>query len=73
MGLHGLLRDSFFYDMARIDSDASNNSSIVACLFVAAVTNLPSRCLANRGGYTYRHRLMGWIYEVRLLRWTQVP
>jgi hypothetical protein len=46
----------------------SNNSSIVACVFVTAVTFLPSRCLAtirgfyrteplpsNDRGYTYRH------------------
>jgi hypothetical protein len=34
-------------------------------VFVAAVTFLPIRCLATIGGYTYRHRLMGGIYEVR--------
>jgi hypothetical protein len=50
-----------------IENDASNNSSIVACIFVTAVTLLPSRCLAMIGGfvpsrclatiegYTYRH------------------
>jgi hypothetical protein len=35
-----------------IENDESNNSSIVACVFVAAVTFLPSRCLST---YTYRH------------------
>jgi hypothetical protein len=31
------------------DTDASNNSYIVSCAFVAAVTFLPSRCLAMIG------------------------
>jgi hypothetical protein len=44
-----------WYDMDRIESDVSNHSSIVACVFVTAVTFLPSRCLAMIGGYTYRH------------------
>jgi hypothetical protein len=44
----------------------SNNSSVVSCVFVAAVTVLPSRCVATIDGYTYKHtRLMGGIYEVR--------
>jgi hypothetical protein len=30
----------------RIENVASNNSSIVACVFVVAVTYLPNRCLA---------------------------
>jgi hypothetical protein len=30
---------------------ASNDSSIVACIFVAAVTFLRSRCLATIGGH----------------------
>jgi hypothetical protein len=42
------------YDTGRIENDASNNSSIVACVFVAAVTFLPSHCL-NDWGYIYRH------------------
>jgi hypothetical protein len=45
-------RIAAFYDIDHIDNDASDNSSIVACVFVAAVTFLPSRCLANRGGHT---------------------
>jgi hypothetical protein len=36
-----------WYDADRIENDASNNSSIAACVFVAAVTFLPSRCLAT--------------------------
>jgi hypothetical protein len=56
-----------WYDTGHIKNDASNNSSIVACVFVTAVKFLPSRCLAKIGrflpsrclatigGYTYRH------------------
>jgi hypothetical protein len=29
----------------------SNNSSIVACVFVTAVTFVPSRCLATKGEF----------------------
>jgi hypothetical protein len=36
-----------WYDMGRIENDASNNSSAVACAFVTTVTFLPSRCLAT--------------------------
>jgi hypothetical protein len=39
----------------RIENEAFNNSSILASEFVAAVTFLPSRCLATIGGFTYRH------------------
>jgi hypothetical protein len=53
-----------WYDTDRMENDASNNPPVVAHVFVAAVTFLPSRCLAT---YTYRHKLMGGIYEVR--RW----
>jgi hypothetical protein len=47
---------SFFlrYDTGRIENDAFNNFSVGACVFVAAVTFLPSRCLATIRGYTYR-------------------
>jgi hypothetical protein len=48
-------RTFLWYDTNRIENDAFNNSSIVACVFVAAVTSLPSRCLATRGGCTHRH------------------
>jgi hypothetical protein len=38
------------YDTGHIENDGSNNSSIVACVFVTAVTLLPSRCLATIEG-----------------------
>jgi hypothetical protein len=38
-------------DTESIENDFSNNSSIVACVFVAAVTFLPSRCLATTRGF----------------------
>jgi hypothetical protein len=57
----------FLYDTDRIENDASNSSSIVACVFLAAVTFLPSRCIATIGGvHIQTHRLMGGIYEVCL-------
>jgi hypothetical protein len=34
-------------DMGHIENDASNNSSIVPCVVVTAVTFLPSRCVAT--------------------------
>jgi hypothetical protein len=37
--------------MGHIENDSSNNSCIVACVFVTAVTFLPSRCLATIGGF----------------------
>jgi hypothetical protein len=40
-----------WYDTDHNEIDASNNSSIVACLFVTRVTLLPSRCLATIGGF----------------------
>jgi hypothetical protein len=52
------------YNTNHIKNDASIYSYIVACVFVVAVMFLPSRCLAARVGYTYRHRLMGEINEV---------
>jgi hypothetical protein len=39
------------YDTGHIENDASNNSSIVACVFVTTVTFLPSRCPATIGGF----------------------
>jgi hypothetical protein len=44
-----------WYDTGHIENDASKNSSIVACVFVAAVTFLPSRGLATTGGETQTH------------------
>jgi hypothetical protein len=66
-----------WYDTGHIENDASNNSSIVACVFVAAIMflprgwlatirkYLPSRCLATIEGYTYKHtdRWEGFINE----------
>jgi hypothetical protein len=43
---------SIWYDTDRIEDTASNSSSIVACVFVATGTCLPSRCLTTLGGYT---------------------
>jgi hypothetical protein len=40
-----------WYDTDLIEKDTSNNSSIVACVFVAAVMFLQSRCLATMWGY----------------------
>jgi hypothetical protein len=39
-----------WYDTGHIDNDASNGSSIVACVFVTAVTFLQSRCRATIAG-----------------------
>jgi hypothetical protein len=40
-----------WYDTGHIENEASNNSPIVACVFVTAVTFLPSRCLATIGRF----------------------
>jgi hypothetical protein len=40
-----------WYDTGHIENDASNNSSIVAGVFVTAVTFLPSRCPATIRGF----------------------
>jgi hypothetical protein len=62
-----------WYDTDFIEDDAPNNSSIVACVFIAAVMFLPSRCLATIRGYICRYI----DYERDLwsasLRWLQVP
>jgi hypothetical protein len=50
--------------MDRIEKNSSNNSYIVACVLVPAVTVLTSRCLAKIGD-AYTDRLMEGIYEVR--------
>jgi hypothetical protein len=41
-----------WYDTGHIENDSSNNSVIVACVFVTAVTFLPSRYLATIGGFS---------------------
>jgi hypothetical protein len=43
--------------MGHIENEASNNTSIVACVFVTAVKFLPSRCLATAGGFLPSHCL----------------
>jgi hypothetical protein len=48
-----------WYDTDHTENDASDNSSIVACVFIATGTCLPSRCLVTMKGYTYRHRHTG--------------
>jgi hypothetical protein len=40
-----------WHDTGHIENDASNNSSIVACVFFTAVTFLPTRCLATIRGF----------------------
>jgi hypothetical protein len=40
---------SFYTERAEEKNEASNNSSTVSCIFVAAVTFLPSRYLATMG------------------------
>jgi hypothetical protein len=40
-----------WYDTDRIENDVSNNYSIVACVFVTAVTFPSSRCLATIGEF----------------------
>jgi hypothetical protein len=54
-------------DADYIENDASNNSSIVECVFVTAVTFLPSRCLATiwtirRHTHRQQHDLMRLLY-----------
>jgi hypothetical protein len=49
---------SYYTDL--IENDASNSSFIIVCVFVAAVTCSPSRCVGTIRGDT----LMGEIYEV---------
>jgi hypothetical protein len=39
------------YDTGHIENDASNNSSIIGCVFVTTVKFLLSRCLATVGGF----------------------
>jgi hypothetical protein len=44
-----------WYDTGHIENDASNNSYIVVCVFVTAVTFLPRRCLATIEGIHRQH------------------
>jgi hypothetical protein len=51
-----------WYDTGHIENDASNNTSVVACVFVTTITFLPSSCLAMMGIHIQTHRLMGGIF-----------
>jgi hypothetical protein len=66
-----LIANFSWYDMGRIENDACNNSSIAACVFIAAVTfftePLPSK---DRGIRIYR--LMRGIYDIRGLNLAMV-
>jgi hypothetical protein len=52
-----------WYDTDHIEIDTSNNSSILACVFVTAVTFLPSRCLATIRGFL-PNRCLATIWEI---------
>jgi hypothetical protein len=54
---------SIWYEKDRIQNTASNGSSIAACLFVAAGTCLPTRCLAPIRG---AHRQQGELINILL-------
>jgi hypothetical protein len=76
-----------WYDMDRIENEKSNNSSIAACVFVTAVTFLPSRYLAKiRAIFTEPSRYLAAIgathtdtqtdgrdFIIRPSRWAHVP
>jgi hypothetical protein len=55
------------YDTGHIENDASNNYSLVACVFVTAVTFQPSRCLATIGGIHRHTRTATWSHKATLL------
>jgi hypothetical protein len=61
------------YDTGHIKNDAPNNLFIVACVFVTAVTFLPSRCLATIGDTYTDTQTDGRDFLIRPLRWAQVP
>jgi hypothetical protein len=50
--------------MDHVENDAPNNSSIVVCVFVDAVTFSRILCLATTGGYTYRNIDMKYAVEM---------
>jgi hypothetical protein len=77
-----------WYDTGHIENDASNNSSLLACVFVTAVTIggiLPCRCLATINGFLPSHCLAttgkthtdtqtdGREFLITPLKWAQVP
>jgi hypothetical protein len=49
LSIHFILR--IWYDTDHIQNIASNNSSIIACVFIAAGTSLPSRLHATAASY----------------------
>jgi hypothetical protein len=53
--LHILFYKNFWEKLIAYFPLIRHNSPIAACVFVAAVTFLPNRCLATIGGFTYRH------------------
>jgi hypothetical protein len=56
-------------DTSHIQNDASNNSSIIACVFITSVTFLPSRCLVTIGGFLpsrYLATIRGYLPSRRL-------
>jgi hypothetical protein len=73
-------RTAYFpwYDTGHTENDASNNSSIVACLFVTTVTFLPSSCLVTIGGFLTSRCLatIGGIHRhthTQTTTWTHKP
>jgi hypothetical protein len=46
-----LIADFPWYDTGHDENYASNYPSIATCIFVTAVTFLPSRCLTTIGGF----------------------
>jgi hypothetical protein len=46
-----------WYDTDPIENDASNNSYIIACVFVTMVTFLPSHCLATVGRFLPKRKV----------------
>jgi hypothetical protein len=60
------------FDTDRIENDKSNNSSI-ACVFVASVTFLPSRCLETIGDTYTNTQTNGRDFLSTPLRSAQVP
>jgi hypothetical protein len=61
------------YDTGHIENAASNNSSIVTCVFVTAVTFLSNHCLATIRDTHTDTQIDGRIFLIRPLRWAQVP
>jgi hypothetical protein len=67
--LGGTNRLLSWYDTDRIENEASNNSSIIARVFVAAGTGLPSRCLATIGKRVHRHGAQAALNSMEQISW----